>query len=220
MFSEGRLKDQLLAARKVLIERRVLSRSSHGDLSGRLDAQSLVVSDVADLGELTRDRMATVGLSGRPRDGALGPIAAEMVPLHSAVYQTRPATGAIVHCHPPKATAFAVAGRPIPAVYEGLFRFGVTDEIPVAPWAPRTRPELVSNVLAQMDKHPGAPAVLLGNDGLLAFGPDPVAAALLAAVIEEAAEILLDAHLLGEAKPLPLDAGAWEEHHSSRRPSG
>ncbi len=221
MFSESRLKEQMLAAGRVLFERRALPPSGHGDISARLDDQNLLISDVADLRDLSRERLVAVGLSGRPRrDGAMGPVASEIVPLHAAIYLARPATGAIVHTHSPRATAFALAGRPIPAVYEGLLRFGVTDEIPVAAWAPRVSPELVSNVLAQMDKHPGAPAVLLGNHGLLAFGPDPTAAAFLAAAIEEAAGILIDTYLLGGAKPLPLDAGAWEEREVLRPATG
>lgn len=214
MFSEARLKDQILASARLLLARGVLSVSGHGDISARLDDQTLLLSDVSDLRDLSRERIVAVGTSGRPRDATLGPVASEIVPMHAAIYLARPATGAIVHAHCPKATAFAMAGRPIPAVYEGLFRFGVTEEIPVAPWAPRVSPEQVSNILAQMDKHPGAPAVLMGNHGLLAFGPDPVAAALLATVIEESAGMLLDTHLLGGAAPLPLDAGAWEENYS------
>ena len=34
--------------------------------------------------------------------------------LHLAVYKNRPDVQAVVHCHPPHATAFAVAGVPIP----------------------------------------------------------------------------------------------------------
>src|SRR5947199_4746600 len=34
--------------------------------------------------------------------------------LHLAVYKNRPDVNGVVHCHPPHATAFAVAGVPIP----------------------------------------------------------------------------------------------------------
>src|SRR5271169_5813426 len=34
--------------------------------------------------------------------------------LHLAVYKHRPDVHAAVHCHPPHATAFAVAGEPVP----------------------------------------------------------------------------------------------------------
>ena len=34
--------------------------------------------------------------------------------LHLAVYKHRPDVNAVVHCHPPHATAFAVAHEPIP----------------------------------------------------------------------------------------------------------
>src|SRR5581483_8565974 len=34
--------------------------------------------------------------------------------LHLAVYKNRPDVRAVVHCHPPHATAFAVAGEAVP----------------------------------------------------------------------------------------------------------
>ncbi|HET8624534.1 MAG TPA: class II aldolase/adducin family protein, partial [Gemmatimonadales bacterium] len=35
--------------------------------------------------------------------------------LHLRVYRRRPDCGAVVHAHPPSATAFAVVGEPLPA---------------------------------------------------------------------------------------------------------
>ena len=61
-----------------------------------------------------------------------------------------------------------------------------------------------------------APAVLLGNHGLLAFGHDALAAAQLIVIMEEAAALLLDADALGGAKPFPADALEREREHMRR----
>ncbi len=55
----------------------------------------------------------------------------------------------------------------------------------------------IAQVLAE---NPGANAVLLGNHGLLAFGPDPVATGRLVIAIEKSAAAELDAAALGSAR--------------------
>ena len=94
----------------------------------------------------------------------------------------------------------------LPVVYKAFLRFGITEEIPVAEWAPRGSSESVANIVAQLRRHPTIPAVLLGNHGLLAFSRDALAAAQLIVIMEEAAELLLDANTLGGAKPFPASA--------------
>src|SRR5258706_75667 len=58
-------------------------------------------------------------LSPRSGRGAMGTVRAfrkrsSEILLHLAVYKNRPDVNGVVHCHPPHATAFAVAGVPIP----------------------------------------------------------------------------------------------------------
>src|SRR5207247_353114 len=55
--------------------------------------------------------------------------------LHLAVYKNRPDINAVVHCHPPHATAFAVAQEPIPkCVLPEVEVF--LGEVPIAKYAP------------------------------------------------------------------------------------
>ncbi len=51
------------------------------------------------------------------------------------------------------------------------------------------------------------------NHGLLAFSRDPLATAQLITIMEEAAELTLDARSLGGEKPFPADALARERKH-------
>ena len=67
--------------------------------------------------------------------------------------------------------------------------------------------------MKQIEQHPTIPALLLGNHGLLAFGRDALYAAMVIISMEEAAELTLDARILGGEKPLPADALERERKH-------
>lgn len=123
--------------------------------------------------------------------------------LHLAVYERRPDVGAVLHAHPPSATAISASrGNPIerPFIAEALVSLG--PRIPklayaqpgdaaratLAPWC-----ELVD-------------AVLLGNHGVLAWGRDLEAALLRLELVEHLAKIAIAAAPLGGIEPLPAAA--------------
>jgi len=83
----------------------------------------------------------------------------------------------------------------------------------VADWAPRGSPEAVNYIVEQLERHPTVPAVLLANHGLLAFGRDPLAAAMVIIAMEEAAEMTLRARTIGGEQPFPAGALERERRH-------
>jgi L-fuculose-phosphate aldolase len=85
-------------------------------------------------------------------------------------------------------------------------RFGLSEPVPVADWAPRGSHESVSNIVECLVRSPSTPALLLGNHGLLAWAGDPMEVARLVVILEEAAHMTLDARQLGGEKPFPADA--------------
>jgi len=121
-----------------------------------------------------------------------------------------------MHTHSPGVTSFALAHQPLPCAYEALLRFGVTVDIPVAAWAPRGSRESVTNIVEQLRSYPDAPAVLLGNHGLLAFGRDPFSTVFLIISMEEAAELTLNARKLGGERAFPPGALDKEREHMRR----
>ena len=165
---------------------------------------------------MTSDDLVEVTFDGHALGGELHPDAREIVGWHSSVYRERADVGAVIHTHPPHVTGFALANESLPCAYEALLRFGVTDAIPVAGWAPRGSPESVANIVAQLREYPTVPAVLLGNHGLLAFAADPVATARLVIIMEEAAQMTLAARRLGGEKPFPPGALEAERAHMAR----
>ncbi|AUG77056.1 Aldolase [Kitasatospora sp. MMS16-BH015] len=196
---------QLVEAARQLFRAGVMSHSGHANLSVRLDAERFLLSP-GWVRDLEADQLATLDLDGTVLAGELRAAGAEIIAMHSAVYRARPEVGAVIHTHSPAATAFAVAHRPLPCRTEPMLRFGQAEEVPVVPWGPRGSDVSVRGVVEVLAQRPTTSAVLLANHGLLVFGPDAAAAALLVTAIEEGAEAELAATLLGGAVDFPAGA--------------
>jgi len=211
------LRAQLVQAAEVLFKSGVMQASGHGNMSARLDGDRMLLTRRSGtIQGMTSDDFVEVTFDGQVRGGDMDPAAREVVGMHSGVYRERPNVGVVIHTHSPHSTGFALANEPLPCAYEALLRFGVTDAIPVAGWAPRGSPESVANIVAQLREYPTVPAVLLGNHGLLAFAADPVATARLVIIMEEAAQMTLAARRLGGERPFPPGALEAERAHMAR----
>jgi L-fuculose-phosphate aldolase len=107
-----------------------------------------------------------------------------------------------VHSHPPRATAFAVAGIPLDLhlVPEAVIFLG---EVPLVPFQFPGSTELAESILPYL---PDYDAVLLENHGALAWGADLMQAYHRMETVEFCAEITFTAQLLGGARELPPDA--------------
>lgn len=203
----------VVAAADALFANAVISRSGHANLSARAGEDSMLLTRTGHVRGLRPDDVALVRLDGTVAEGTLDPGNAEIVAMHSEVYQARPDIGGIIHTHAPRLLAFAMAGRPLPCRYEALLRFGQAEDVPVVPWAPRGSERSVGGIIDALREHPGTQAVLLGNHGVLVFGSGPREAATLLTVLEEAAEGELSALPLGGATSFP--PGALEDVRAS-----
>jgi L-fuculose-phosphate aldolase len=124
--------------------------------------------------------------------------ASSEVAMHLAIYRAREDVNAVVHAHPPVATAFAVAGIGLPAnvLPELALQMG---EVPVVPYAtPGTdaMPEAMSPWLPNHD------AFLLANHGATTVGCTLTEAHMRMESLEHSANILLTARLLGRVNAL------------------
>jgi L-fuculose-phosphate aldolase len=119
--------------------------------------------------------------------------------LHLAAYRARPDVQAVVHAHPPYATAFGAARVPLEPIClpEAVVSLG---RVPLAPFAmPKTSlaVEAVSRCLAEAD------AVLLPGNGALTVAHELGLAVLRMELVEHLAKVLHHARALGGAQPLP-----------------
>jgi L-fuculose-phosphate aldolase len=123
--------------------------------------------------------------------------------LHLAIYERRPDVGAVVHAHPPNATAIsATRQNPIerPFIAEALVSLG-----PVIPKLPYAQPgEDARRALAPWCEL--VDVVILGNHGVIAWGKDCETALLRLELVEHLAKIAIAAAPLGGVEPLPDSA--------------
>ncbi len=198
------LKDALIQGARYLQETGVLSHSFHGNMSVKVPGTDHLIMTGSSLSRTLKvENLVIVDLQGRLLDGALDPVAAEIVHMHTSVYFKRPDVNSVIHTHSPHATAFAVASKPIECVYEGLVRVGIIDPVPVAKYAPRGSDESVKNIMEVVGKRDKA--VLLENHGILTFDRDVMSAARVVVLLEEAAELIIRASLVGTPKKIAAE---------------
>ncbi|GAC1343753.1 MAG: L-ribulose-5-phosphate 4-epimerase [Ktedonobacteraceae bacterium] len=208
------LKEQLVLAAQRLIEAGVMSHSGHGNMSARLPAtEHMLLTSVSHFTNLTSEKLVVVTFDGEVVEGSMDPTTREIVSMHACVYRARKEVNAVIHTHSPRVTSFALAHTPLPCVYEAFLRFGITEDVPVAQWAPRGSQESVDYIVQRLQQYPTVPAVLLANHGLLAFSRDPLSTAQLIIIMEESAQLTLDARAIGGVKPFPTDALERERKH-------
>lgn len=172
--------------------------ATEGNLSTRLDGERLLITPtMTNKSRLTEDALIVVDHAGRVVAGT-GRASAE-IDLHLTVYRERPDVNAVVHAHPPIATAFTVAGVDIAqrSLPEIVVSFG---SIPTAPYGTPTTPELAKTIEGLIRN---CDAILLEKHGSLTVGRTLVAAFENLERLEWAAEVSLWARLLGKAEALP-----------------
>jgi len=213
-LSYGKLREQLVQAAHLLYQAGVMSHSGHGNMSVRLlEADRILLTSTGQITHLKPEQLVVVTYDGEVVEGTMDPITREIVGMHACVYRARNDAHVVIHTHSPRVTSFALAHKPLPCVYEAFLRFGITEDIPVADWAPRGSQESVSYIVDQLERYPTVPAVLLANHGLLAFSSNPLATAQLIIIMEEAAQLTLDARTLGGEQSFPGDALERERKH-------
>lgn len=177
-----------------------LIAGADGNVSVRLDRDRLLVTPRGlHKAELTARDLVEVSLSGSHRRGSRR--ATTELDLHLRAYRRHGDCGAVVHAHPPVATAFAVAGEPMPAdvLPELILYLG---DVPVAPYATTGTPALGDVVEPLLARHV---AVLLANHGAVTWGSDLATARIRMETLEHSARILLAARLLGRTTRLSPD---------------
>ena len=163
-----------------------------GNVSLRLgEDQILVTPSGVGKGRLRPGMLVRCALSGEVLEGERHP--SSEIPMHLLVYRERPDVRAVVHAHPPMATAFAVCRRPLRERYltETISGLG---EVPVAPFALPSTQEVPDSVRPFVRDHS---AVLLANHGALTWGPDLWSAFDRMETVEQTARIYANVQLLG-----------------------
>lgn len=178
------------------IGRRIWTReyvaSNDGNFSVRLSADRVLCTPtMVSKGFMKPADLPVITMEGRQVSGRL-PMTSE-IKAHLEIMRHRPDVRAIVHAHPPSATAFAVAREPVPkCVLPEIEMF--IGELPMTPYAtPGTR-DFAESLVPFLRHHN---AFLLASHGALTVGADPFEAYYRMETIEQYCRILILAKQIG-----------------------
>lgn len=172
--------------------------ANDGNISIRLDDDRVLCTPTAVCkGMMTPDDLIICDMDGSKVEGRRE--RTSEIAMHLTIYGLRPDVRSVVHAHPPVATGFAAAGKPLnlallPEVIIGL------GSVPMASYGLPGTPALTEGMLGFIPRYD---ALLMQNHGAVAYGPDVYKAYFNMETVEHFARITLVAELLGGAKPLP-----------------
>ncbi|MDR3554400.1 MAG: class II aldolase/adducin family protein, partial [Syntrophobacteraceae bacterium] len=121
-----------------------LIAASDGNVSCRFGPDSILITPGGvSKGEIAPEEIAKTGMEGTLLEGPLKP--SSEIRMHLLVYRARPDVSAIVHAHPPMATAFTIAGfsfdsKVLPEVWLML------GKVPLAPYATPATEEVARSI--------------------------------------------------------------------------
>ncbi len=150
-------------------------------------------------GFLTPDQITIVDMDGKQIDTQNKMKRTSEVLLHLQIYKARPDVKAVVHSHPPHATAFAMANIPIP---EGIHPEAEVflGKVPMAKYTTPSYKELGESVVALIK--PDTNTVMMGNHGSVCFDPTLIGAYYKLEILDAYCRILLLTRQLGKINTL------------------
>jgi L-fuculose-phosphate aldolase len=172
--------------------------ANDGNISVRLgDRRILCTCTGVSKGMMSGADIIVCDLQGNKIDGAGEPTTE--IAMHLAIYQMRPDVSAVVHAHPPVATGFAVAGRPLTLALlpEVIISLGC---VPLSDYGLPGTPAVSDGMLPYIPKYD---AILLGNHGAVCYGEDVYNAFFRMETVDHLARVTLVAELLGGPRVLP-----------------
>lgn len=171
--------------------------ANDGNISVRLSERYLLTTPTGvSKGYMVPEMIVKTDLQGRVVEGELRP--SSELKMHIQVYGRRSDVQAVVHAHPPYATAYAIVGEGLqsPIVAEAVVHLGA---VPLAPYATPSTEEVPASITPFIDTHN---ALLLANHGALTFGPDLITAWFRMETLEHVAKLQTIACQIGQPKPL------------------
>jgi L-fuculose-phosphate aldolase len=164
-----------------------------GNLSYRLgENEVLCTPTMVSKGFLKPSDLCTVDMEGKQLSGQRK--RTSEVLLHLAIMKARPDIKSVVHCHPPHATAFAVAREPIPQCVLPEVEVFLGD-VPITRYETPGGPEFAATVLPFVKK---SNVIILANHGTVSFGESVERAYWWTEILDAYCRILMLARDLGK----------------------
>jgi L-fuculose-phosphate aldolase len=191
MMSEWKLREEMCE-----IGRRVYAKgfaaANDGNISFRLsDDRVLCTPTRVSKGFMKPDDLCIVDMEGKQVSGKRK--RSSEILLHLAIMKARPDVKACVHCHPPHATAFAVAHEPIPKCTMPEFEVFL-GEVAISPYETPGTQAFADTVIPYVKD---TDVILLANHGTITAGSDLMDAYFKTEIIDAYCRILILAKQLG-----------------------
>jgi len=190
-MNEFKLKEQICEIGRRLYNKG-FAAANDGNITIRLNEKEILCTPtMVSKGFMKPDDICKVDYNGKQLAGSRR--RTSEVLLHLSVYKERPDVQSVVHCHPPYATAFAVAREPIPqCVLPEVEVF--LGEVPLADYATPGTQDFADTILPYLKD---CNTIILANHGTVTFGPDLEKAYFNSEIIDAYCKILLLARQLG-----------------------
>jgi L-fuculose-phosphate aldolase len=191
MINEYKIKEQICE-----IGRRVYAKgfaaANDGNISYRIGENEVMCSPtMVSKGFMKPEDICKVDLEGKQLAGTRK--RSSEILLHLSVYKNRPDVKAVVHCHPPHATAFAVAGVPIPQCVLPEVEVFLGD-VPTAVYDTPGTQKFADTIVPHLK---ASNTIILASHGTVTFGPDLEKAYWNSEIIDAYCRILILARQLG-----------------------
>jgi L-fuculose-phosphate aldolase len=199
MMSLEAYKKELIKICRMLYDKDLVS-AADGNISVKIDKNRILTTpSKVNKGYLTEDMLVVVDNEGKVIEGTHK--CSSEIKLHLKIYAEREDVNAVIHTHPPYATAFALAHEPIKESYlvETLV---ILKNIASAPYGtPSTDevPESIANVVKSSE------AILMENHGAVTYGADLFDAYNKMEALENVAKTIIFSKLLGGPKEIPQE---------------
>ncbi len=197
MTNHAQLAAQICETGRRLYERGLIA-ATEGNISCRLDdGRVLCTPTMVSKGYMTPTDLCVVDMQGRLIEGTRA--ATSEILLHIQAYKANPHTGAVLHCHPPHATAFAVRRTPLPSgvLAEAEYFLG---EIPTLDYRDPGTAEFASLIAPHARARRCA---LLKYHGAVSWDRDLDRARSWMEILEAYCRTIILAKQLGGMSPLP-----------------
>lgn len=184
-MAESEAKEAILDIGRRMYHRGFIA-SNDGNISIRVEEQAIWATPTGvSKGFMTEDMLVKMDLDGNILEGERKP--SSEIKMHLGVYREDAGVQAVTHAHPPVATCFAIAGRPLDGAIltEAVMTLGT---IPVAEYATPGTKEVPDSITPFVHGYNG---VLLANHGALTWGGDIYQAFYRLETLEYYAKILL-----------------------------
>ena len=197
-MSEQEIKEMICDIGRRMYGRNMVA-ANDGNISVKLgDNEILCTPTGISKGFMTPECICKVDKDGNVIEANGKFVPSSEMKMHLRVYKKRSDVCAVVHAHPPYATAFAVCGIPLtqPITAEAIMYLG---SVPIAPYATPSTTEVPDSIEPFLEDND---QLLLSNHGVLTYGPDLMSAYYKMESVEFYAQLLFMTKQLGGAREL------------------